>query len=96
MANLLDILAEKTAEKAAAAQAAENAKPITVAEQSDMFQTMQTTNKALLDVLMGRVGSSQPTYIQAAQPAPTSSPNYLLYVGIGIAAFVLLRKAKIL
>jgi len=92
MDNLHDIIAEKVVEKTAA----ENAKPITVAEQSDMFQTMQMTNKALLDVLMGRVGSSQPTYIQAAQPAPTSSPNYLLYIGIGIAAFVLLRKANIL
>jgi hypothetical protein len=63
---------------------------------SDMFQAIQQTNKALLDVLLGRLGSSQPTYIQAQQPASTSQPNYLLYIGIGIAAFVILRKARIL
>lgn len=95
MSSFADIIAKKVVEKTAAATTAKNDKPITVAEQSDMFQSMQTTNKALLDILMNRA-SSEPTYISAAQPAPTSSPNYLLYIGIGIAAFFLLRKAKIL
>jgi hypothetical protein len=69
----------------------------TTATDSDMFQAMEQTNKALLDVLMGKLNSSQPTYIQAAQPeAATKQPNYLLYIGIGIGVFVLLKGMKIL
>ena len=63
---------------------------------SDMFTAMQQTNKALLDVLMGKLGDAQPTYIQAAQPATTSQPNYLLYIGIALAGFVVLKGLKIL
>jgi hypothetical protein len=68
----------------------------TTTTDSDMFQAMQQTNKALLDVLLGKLGDTQPTYVQATQPATTASPNYVLYIGIGIAAFVLLKGMKIL
>jgi hypothetical protein len=68
---------------------------VTTATQSDMFTALQKTNQALLDVLTNRL-QSQPTYVQSVQPAATPSPNYLLYAGLAVGAFLLLRKGKIL
>ena len=64
--------------------------------QTDIFQQQKKTIDTLVDVLE-RQGVGQPQQIIYATPAEPvkKSPNYLLYIGIGLAAFVLLGKVKL-
>lgn len=67
------------------------------ATDTDIFQTLQKQNQALIDVLNARSQNQPITYVQQANPTPVAAkaPNYLLYVGIGIGALFLLKQFKI-
>ena len=64
------------------------------ASDTDIFQTLKKNNEALMTVLNK---ADTPMYVQqtAATPGDSGGPNYLMYAGIGLVAFFLLRKFKI-
>ena len=67
----------------------------TTATETDIFQQQKKTIDTLIDVLE-RQGAmqTQPVYVtQTAEPAK-KSPNYILYVGLAVAAFVLFKGFK--
>ena len=62
--------------------------------ETDIFQQQVKTIDTLIDVLESDKGRSQPQQIIYATPAARKekAPNYILWIGIGIGAFLLLKK----
>jgi len=73
-------------------------KEVQTATDTDIFQTLQKVNQSLLDVLQSKIGTNDISYVQQVPVAAPASggPNYLLWVGVGLGALLLLRKGKIL
>ena len=64
--------------------------------QTDIFQQQKKTIDTLVEVLQ-RQGSTQPQQIIYASPAEAPekpTPNYLLWIGIAVAVFILFKKGK--
>ena len=64
--------------------------------ETDIFQQQKKTIDTLIDVLEKDQGGSAPQqiyYSQAASPQQ-KPPNYIMWIGIGIAVFLLLRKKR--
>lgn len=64
--------------------------------QTDIFQQQKKTIDTLIDVLQ-KQKTTQPQqviYAQTAQPEKKKTPNYLLYIAIGIVIIYLARKGK--
>ena len=60
--------------------------------QTDIFKQQEKTIDLLYDVLQSKT-ISQPQTVYAA-PAPAAKPqtNYVLYIGLGLLAYLALRK----
>ncbi len=60
------------------------------ATETDIFQQQKKTIDTLIEVLEKQGGEQQPVYV--SPPAPTAKPpNYLLYIGLAIGAFILFK-----
>jgi len=61
------------------------------ATETDIFQQQKKTIDTLIEVLERREGQlAQPVYVSPPAPA-AKPPNYLLYIGLAIAAFFLFK-----
>lgn len=63
------------------------------ATETDIFQQQKKTIDTLIDVLE-KQGQAEPGVVFAppAEPAKEKLPNYLMYIGIAIAAIFLFKK----
>lgn len=72
----------------------------TTTTETDIFQQQKKTIDTLIDVLQKQgVYEQQPSQIVYASPSQEpekKTPNYLLYIGIGILIFILVKKTKLL
>ena len=64
--------------------------------ETDIFQQQKKTIDTLINVLEQQ-GAQPPQIVYAQQPqtAEQQPKNYILYIGLGILAFLILRKGKI-
>lgn len=61
------------------------------ATETDIFQQQKKTIDTLIEVLDRQGGQpAQPVYLASPEP-PAKPPNYLLYIGLAIAAFILFK-----
>jgi len=68
------------------------------ATKTNIFQQQEGTIKLLTDVLQNQGTGQSPVYVSApadAEQAAPKSPNYLLWLGIAAAAFLLLKKSRV-
>jgi len=63
------------------------------ADDVDIFQTLKKTNETLTSVLSQQNQGS--TYVQQMPSAEAKGPNYLMYGGIALVAFLVLWSGKI-
>jgi hypothetical protein len=67
----------------------------TTASNIDIFQTLQKVNQSLIDALNSQ-SKNQESNVSYVQQVPTassgSSPNYMMYIGIGIVVLILIMK----
>jgi len=64
------------------------------ADMTDIFKQSESTNKSLMEALQGG-GDTQPTYLTTpAASAEKQTPNYLLYAGLAVGAYLLFFRGK--
>ncbi len=65
----------------------------TIATETDIFQQQKKTIDTLVNVLQEQTQQvTQPVYVS---PAPAqSTPNYVLYIGLAIAAMFFFKKGR--
>jgi len=59
--------------------------------QTDIFQQQKKTIDTLVNVL-SQQGTAGQQIVYATPATPAKAPNYMLYAGVGILAFFLLKK----
>lgn len=63
--------------------------------ETDIFKGQEETAKLLYDVIRQQQkqqpAATQPTYITRVEQPAKAAPNYLLYIAIGIGAFLIFR-----
>lgn len=69
----------------------------TSGEMTDIFKQQESFNQSILKVMEGLTGGdTTPTYVTAQAPAQeqSKSPNYLVWVGAAIIAYLLFMRKK--
>ncbi len=63
-----------------------------IATETDIFQQQRKTIDTLMDVLDRQGGAATQEIVYVQPQEEKEPPNYILYIGIGLAAMFLLKK----